>query len=96
MEQASPANGRRLGFCKPSDGQTLPTDRDSEAAPSACRMVSGGMSEVRCWFGCLVSARSSDTEWRSATHPQGTPGFSRKIWFDWLAYVPPHLSFLAR
>ncbi len=26
MEQASPANGRRLGLCEPSDGETLPSD----------------------------------------------------------------------
>jgi len=51
MEQASPANGRRLGLRKPPNGQTLPADGDSEAAPSACGMVSGGMSEVRCWSG---------------------------------------------
>jgi acetyl esterase/lipase len=31
----------------------------------------------------------------SGTHPQETPGLSRKIRFDWLAYVPPYLPLLA-
>ena len=68
---------------------------DSEATPPACRMVSGGVSEVRCWFGRLVSAGSPDTKWRSLTDPQGTPSRSREVQLDWLAYLPPYLSFVA-
>jgi hypothetical protein len=60
MEQASPADGRRLGLRKSSDEQTLPADRDSEAAPSACRMVSGGMSEVRCWVRVPLNPEVGD------------------------------------
>jgi len=64
------------------DGQTLRVEfcvtRFPEPASStpmeakrypACRMVSGGVPEVRCWFGRLVSARSPDTERSPVANP---------------------------
>lgn len=63
-----------------------------EATPPVCRMVSG---RVRCWFGRLVSAGPPDTEWHSLTDPQGAPNRSREVQLEWVAYLPPHLSFVA-
>jgi integrase len=66
-----------------------------EATPPVCRMVSGRVPEVRCWFGRLVSAGPPDTEWHSLTDPQGAPNRSREVQLEWVAYLPPHLLFVA-
>src|SRR6185312_7505858 len=95
MEQGGCPDQRGLALCESHHRAALFPDGDSEASPPACRMVSGGVPEVRCWYGRLVSARSSDTERRSLTHPQRAPSRSREVQLDWLAYVPPHLSFVA-
>ena len=57
MEQRGRADRRRLGLCQPHDEQAVLSHGDPEAASPACRMLSGGVSEVWCGSRRLVSAR---------------------------------------
>ena len=73
----------------------LPHGTDSAGLHPSRRMVSGGLPEVRDRRGRLVSGSPPDTEWQASSDPRRTSEDGREVRRLGVAYLPPHLPFLA-
>lgn len=84
-----------LGLCKSHHEAALLPDVDPEATRPAGRMLPCGVSEVSYPCRSLVQARSPDTERQTATDSRGPTGCCWEVRDYRLAYVSPHVPFVA-
>ncbi len=61
--------------------------------PAGCCLVE--CPKCGAGYRRVVQARSTDAEWQAATGSQRAHGGRREVRLDRLAYVPPHLPFVA-
>jgi len=91
----NPICGVRIGLSEPCHGPSLPYGSHSAGLHPSCRMLPCGVSQVPCWNRRMVPAGRRGSEWRSLADSRRTMDCSWQIRQYRVAYLPPHLSFLA-
>ena len=91
----NPICGVRIGLSEPCHGPSLPYGSHSAGLHPSCRILPCGVPQVRCWNRCMVPAGRRGSERRSLADSRRTMDCSWQIRQYRVAYLPPHVPFLA-